>query len=180
MTSMSSFSKRPSHYKNLTIEEWNLKNSFSYDDNHGFSDLKILKKQNNHRFSYMEEHFGLPMDGILGFCTYFSTNNKRNRLIQRQLCPKSCFWNPQHCFLDGSHCGNLTDIMKKSYHNKFNPSFASQLDKSFSDKIDWSLTGGLGHYPSKGLWKLIEEMGITTKLTHNSDQYAVNFNNHNR
>ena len=66
MTSLSSFSNRPSHYKNLTIEEWNLKNSFSYDDNHGFSDLKILKKQNNHRFSYMEEHFGIPMDGILG------------------------------------------------------------------------------------------------------------------
>jgi hypothetical protein len=52
-----------------------------------------------------------------------------------------------------------------------------QFDKSFSDKIDWSLTGGLGHYPSIGLWKLIEEMGITTKQAYNSDQYAVNFNN---
>ena len=36
---MSSYAKRPSKYKNLTAEEWDLKNSFSFDDNHGFSDL---------------------------------------------------------------------------------------------------------------------------------------------
>ena len=108
---MSSYAKRESKYKNLTVEEWDLKNSFSFDDNHGFSDLKILKMQNDHRFSYMKEHFGLPIDGIPGFCTDFSTNNKRNRLIQRHLCPESCFWDPRHCFLEETHSGNLADIM---------------------------------------------------------------------
>ena len=177
---MSSYAKRPSKYKNLTAEEWDLKNSFSFDDNHGFSDLKILKMQNGHRFSYMEEHFGLPPDGILGFCTAFSTNNKRNRLIQRHLCPDSCFWDPRHCFLEETHSGNLTDLMKKSYHDKFNPSFAAQFGRNFTGKIDWSLTGGLGHYPSKGLWALIENLGITTKLTYENNEYSVNFDNLSR
>jgi hypothetical protein len=128
----------------------------------------------------MKEQFGLPIDGILGLCTDFSTNNKRNRLIQMHLCPKSCFWDPMHCFLEQTHSGNVADLMKKSYHDKFNPSFAAQFGRNFTGKIDWSLTGVLGHYPSKGLMALIEELGITTKLTYDNNQCAVNLDNLSR
>ena len=90
---------RSSKYKTFSEREWNLKNTFTYDDYKGFSDLKILKMQNGDRFYGLKEKYGLPADGIQGFCTDFCLGNKRNRLIQRHLCPKKCFWNPQPCFL---------------------------------------------------------------------------------
>ena len=80
-------------YENYSEQEWNLKNSFTFDNHKGFSDLKILKMQNTERVFDMEKTFGLPVD--FGYCRDFSVNNKRNRLIQRHLCLDNCFWNPQ-------------------------------------------------------------------------------------
>ena len=49
---------------------------------------------------------------------------------------------------------------------------------TLTDKIDWAPTGGPGiHYPSIGVNKLIEEMGITTKLVYDDGQHAINFDN---
>ena len=180
MTSSFSYENRPPKYKKFSEQEWNLKNAFSYDDHKGFSDLKILKMQNDHRFSYMEEKYGLPSASLLGFCTDFSMDNKRNRLIQRHLCPNNCFWNPQPCFGDQSHSGNLADLMRKSFHDNFNPPFKSQFKRNNAIKIDWSLTGGVGYYPSQGLKKLIEDLGISSKLCYDYEGYAINFNNLSR
>jgi hypothetical protein len=165
-------------YKNYSEQEWNLKNSFSYDDYKGFSDLKLLKIQNTERCFDMEKTFDLPVD--FGFCRDFSVNNKRNRLVQRHLCLNNCFWNPQLCLFEQSHSGDLVDLMKKSFHDTFNPDFASQFKREYSGKIDWSLTGGVGHFPSIGLKKLIQEMGITSKLSYDSDGCAINFDNLSR
>ena len=138
-------------------------------------DLVILKMQNNHRFFNMEENFGLPFG--LSFCRDFCFNNKRNRDLQRHLCEHNCFWNPQACLLDQSHSGNLAELMEKPFHDNFNPSFKSLFGKKHSVKIDWSLTGGVGRYPSLGLSKLIEEMGITTELQYDANGSAVNLTN---
>ena len=115
-----------SKYRNFSVEEWNLKNSFSYDDHFGFSDLKIFDMQNRHRFYSQLKDFGLPWDSS-SFCTAFSENSQRNRLIQRHLCQKLCFWDPQQCFLDDSHSGNLADLMHKDFHDIFSSSFTEQL-----------------------------------------------------
>ena len=171
------YSDRHSKYRNFSVEEWNLKNSFSYDDHFGFSDLKIFDMQNNHRFYSQLKDFGLPWDSS-SFCTAFSENSRRNRLIQRHLCQNLCFWDPQQCFLENSHSGNLADLMHKDFHDGFSPSFQKQFERNYSSKIDWSPTGGPGlYYPTIGLKKLIEELGITTKLTYDGDKYAVNFDN---
>ena len=79
--------------RDLRANGFHLKNAFSYDDRKGFSDLKIFTIQNNYRFSEMNDKYGLPFQS--GFCADFSMDNKRNRLIQRYLCPEKCFWNPQ-------------------------------------------------------------------------------------
>ena len=162
-------------YKNYSDQEWKVKKSFSYDDFKEFNDLKILKIQNKERFFDMEKNFGLPVQ--FDFCRDFSFNNKRNSLIQRHLCSNNCFWNPQPCFLNNHHSGNLVDLMKKSFHDTFNPEFSSQFSRNYSGKIDWSLTGGVGHFPSKGLSKLIQEMGITSELSYDASESAINFNN---
>ena len=67
--------------------------------------------------------------------------------------------------------------MHKGFHEQFNPAFSEQFSRIFRDKIDWAPTGGLGNYPSIGLKKLIEEIGITTNLSYDADHYAVNFEN---
>ena len=48
------------------------------------------------------------------------------------------------------------------------------------DKIDWTPTGGLGHFPTIGLNRLIDEIGITTDLIYDSNGYSVNFDNLSR
>ena len=171
-----SYSERHPKYKNFTEEEWNIKISFSYDDNFGFSDLRIFRMQNDHRNYYMWDVFGVPPESA-SFCTAFNTNRERTRLIQRHLCNNLCFWDPQECFLKDSHSGNLSDLMHKGFHEQFNPAFSEQFSRIFRDKIDWAPTGGLGNYPSIGLKKLIEEIGITTNLSYDADHYAVNFEN---
>ena len=85
------FSDRHPKYKHFTLDEWNLKYSFSYDDRHGFSDSKLFDMQNSHRFYSMMEDFGLPCDSS-SFCNTFSKSHRRNKLIQRHLCSKSCYW----------------------------------------------------------------------------------------
>ena len=67
-----------------------------------------------------------------------------------------------------------------SFHDTFNPDFTYQFKREYSGKIDWSLTGGVGYFPSVGLKKLIQEMGITSKLSYDSDGCAVNFDNLSR
>jgi hypothetical protein len=110
----------------------------------------------------MEKHFGLPVN--FGFSRDLCVNKKRNRLLQRHLCQDNCFWNPQICFLEQEHSGNLVDLMNKSFHDTFNPAFASQFNRVYAGKIDWSLNGGVGNFPSFGLKKLIEDLGITSKI----------------
>ena len=161
--------------KYFILGEWNLTNRFTYDDNLGLYDLQIFDIQNRHRFYYQMKEFGLPLSSS-SFCTAFSENNQRNKLIQRHVCHNQCFWDPQQCFLEESHSGNLADLMSKEFHDIFISSFIQQFDRDFSDKIDLSPTGGLGHYPSIGLNKLIEDLGITTKVTYVVDK-AVNFDN---
>ena len=70
--------------------------------------------------------------------------------------------------------------MHKDFHDQFNPDFLKQFDRSFTDKIDWAPTGGLGHFPSIGLNKLIDELGITARLKYNDKTFAINFENLNR
>ena len=99
-------------------------------------------------------------------------------LYQRNLCQKLCFWDPKQCFLDDSHSGNLADLMHKDVHDIFSSSFTEQFGRNYSSKIDWSPTGGpCLKYPTIGRNKLIEEFGITSKLTYDGDNYAFKFEN---
>ena len=157
---------------NFNEFEWKLKKTFTFDDYKDFSDLKIYEKQNSHRFSTQFTEFGLPWRS---FC--FTQNNRRNRFIQRHMCENFCFWDPKDCFFESTHSGNLFDLMDEKFHIRFNPLFEEQFNRNYSGKIDWSLTGGIGNYPSKGLYKFKEELGITTKLQYSSACCAVNLDN---
>ena len=106
----------------------------------------------------MENNFGLPVN--VGFCRDFCVNN-------RHLCQENCFWNPQICFLEQAHSGNLVHLMKRSFLDTFNPAFASQFNRVYAGKIDWSLNGGVGNFPSFGLKKLIDDKVVTAQLNLN-------------
>ena len=171
------YSDRPAKYRNYSIDEWNLKKCFTYDDHLGFSDLKIFDMQNNYRYHTQFEDFGLPYDSA-SFCTAFSDNRQRHRFVQMHLCDNMCFWDPKQCFLNDNHSGNLADLMHKDFHEKFNPLFAKQFERNYSGKIDWSPTGGPGlFYPTIGIKKLIAELGVTTKLVYDNENCAVNSDN---
>ena len=102
------YSDRLPKYKDWNQYEWDLKNTFSYDDYFGFSDLRIFKIQNSHRIHYMWDDFGISRDSA-SLCNAFNTNRGRHRHIQRHLCSNRCFWDPQECFLEDFHSGNLQD-----------------------------------------------------------------------
>ena len=78
----------------------------------------------------------------------FFLDNKHNRLIQRisVLRNVSGILKP----VSGTNV-TTADLIFKSFHNKFNPFFIEQFHNKQANKIDWSLTGGLGHYPSQGI-----------------------------
>ena len=173
------FSDGSSDNENYTSVELKLKYSYTYDDYKDFSDLKIFDMQNDHRLNYMDEEFGIWGDSS-ALCAEFSTKHHRNRLIQRHLCDNSCYWDPRICFFEDTHTGNLADLMHKGFHEKFNPMFKDKFHRTFTQKIDWSPTGGLGSYPSIGVRRLIEEMGITTKLSYDTELSAINFKNLSR
>ena len=44
------YENRDSKYRKFSEREWRWKNTFSYDDHKGFSDLKIIGMQNADRF----------------------------------------------------------------------------------------------------------------------------------
>ena len=71
------FSKRPPECKNFTFEEWKFVNTYSYDDEKEFDNLRIFNMQNNHRYSYMLEEFGIPPDSA-SFCTALKTQNAQD------------------------------------------------------------------------------------------------------
>ena len=58
-------------YKNYSEQEWNLKNSFSYDDYKGVSDSKLLKIQNTEMCFDIEKTFDLPFKlHLRATCTF--------------------------------------------------------------------------------------------------------------
>ena len=63
--------------KYFILDEWNLTNRFSYDENLGFCDLKIFEMQNKHGNKYQMEEFGLPWRSS-AFCTAFSEKKTAN------------------------------------------------------------------------------------------------------
>jgi hypothetical protein len=65
-------------------------------------------------------------------------------------------------------------LIFKLFHNKFNPFFIEQFHNKQANKIDWSLTGGLGHYPSQGLKILLVGLGISSKLSYGDDNAIDN------
>ena len=170
------YSDSDSEYMDFTEEEMTMIRSYNYDDYKAFSDVKLFDMQNSERLENIWEKYDIhPCPG--SFCTIFNVNSDRNKLIQRHLCDNNCFWNPRQCFLSDSHSGNLADLMHKNFHDKFNPDFEEHFKRNFSGKIDWAPTGGLGNNPSVGLKNFIKDLGITTKLVYDNENYAINFDN---
>ena len=167
------YSESNPEYRVLTGLEWYLLNSYNYDSVREFSDIKIFDMQNERRKSVWSKKYALPYQE--NFCSGFNQNKDFLRLLQRYFCEKSCYWDPQICFLEDSHSGNLTDLMDRKFHNKFSSRFEEQFSNKKIEKIDWAPTGGIGWYPSIGLNNLLKNLGITTKLEYNANNLAVNF-----
>ena len=85
----------------------------------------------------MWDDLGITPDSA-SFCNAFNEDRERHRLVQRHLCDKLCFWNPQNCFFQDCHSGNLTDLMSKNFHDHFNPAFQEEFNRDFHQKIDFS------------------------------------------
>ena len=61
------YSHRDSEYQDFTEEEWNMFNSYSYDDYQGFSDLKLFNMQNNTRNYKIWDDFDIHYTSISWF-----------------------------------------------------------------------------------------------------------------
>ena len=62
MSDRYAYANRHPKYKDFTEEEWKIKNSFTYDEQKSINDVKIIDMQNNYRYGYMHENFGVHPD----------------------------------------------------------------------------------------------------------------------
>lgn len=165
----------------ITNLEKDLIHKFTFDEQKAFPDVQIFCMQNQARFEALGYRLQLPKLGASGYEDLISLSNSEDfdfsteRLLQRRFCDKNCYWKPDECFFHDNHSGKLVDLMKKDYHEKFNPSFWKGFENDYTPKLDWDNTNS---YPQKGLDKLIDEdLGIWSQLSYDDNGISVNFSN---
>ena len=158
----------------LSEAEKRLKLKFSFDDYREFSDVKIFKLQSTERFFSLKSDINFPSKPL--FSSIFSDFDSKTdgyrveRFIQRQICVKSCHWNPTVCFLEDSHSDKFQHLMSKELHEQYNPGFGLQFDQN---KKTPKLIFDNGYFPPN-MNELVAELGITSSLSYD-DEYALNF-----
>ena len=145
----------------LTEFEKNAKKLFSFDKHpkyREYNDLRVYQTQNSYRFSKLLEVLKAPFIPLYNsvICVFNPRDYgfRPEKYLQRRLCSQACNWDPTKCFLEDSHGGNLSDIMKKSFHDQFNPAF----ERSFvEEKYQLRLKEDEDHHPR--IYELIKDLG---------------------
>ena len=161
----------------LTDYEQKILRRFTFDRHPKYkewNDIRVYQKQTSYRFYGLVDLLKFPYIPL--FSSVFSVLNAKHngyrteKFLQRRICQNLCNWDPSKCFLENSHSGKLSDLMHKSFHNLHNPEFESKFEE---DKSHLRLQEDEEHHPK--LFELIDSLGISSKLTYNIENSAVNF-----
>ena len=159
----------------LTVYEKNLKRQFTYDDQtdpryQEFSDYDVFQMCNLQLKDEISKHLGkaLPCTRMNPRPLYDITRSKVVHMIDRLVCPRNCYYDPEKCFFDDQHTYDYKELLRKDLHERFNPEFAKLFVK---DDKEIKLKRMESNHPDTT--KLIEDIGFTTKLVYDSKGYLV-------
>ena len=145
----------------LTDFEKEAKKVFTFDKHpkyKEYNDLRIFQCQSSYRFSKFVNILKAPFiplyNSVMCILGRRDYDFRPEKFLQRRLCKNSCNWDPTKCFLDFSHSGNISDLMKISFHDEFNPEFRNLF---LQDKSHLQLKEDQDHHPR--LLELISELG---------------------
>lgn len=161
---------------NLTTYERNLKHQYNYDDQtdpeyQEFSDFDVFQLCNWWRIHDISEHLGkaLPDTRMNPGSLYDTTNSKVIHMIDRLICPRNCYFEPEKCFFDDQHSHDYKELLHKDVHEKYNPGFAELFHKEGDENV--KLTRFENNHPNTS--KLARDIGFTTKLEYDRNGYLL-------
>ena len=162
----------------LTTEEKQLLHRFTFDaEMRRFTDMEIFIFQTKERFDQLYEELKFPLhdNANLAKNLIYSDefDHQMERELQKRLCPLKCYYNPRECYHNENHIGKLDNLMKKDFHQQFNPRFEKQFERNSVPRLEWTRKTS---YPSEGLNKLVDnDLGIWSKLSYDENGIAINF-----
>ena len=165
----------------LTIEEKQLLHRFTFDKDHRqFTDLQIFSMQTKERFWELYQDLKFPLvykllpefqDLAKNLIYSEKYDFQMERELQKRVCLLKCYYNPRECY--ENHSGKVEDLMRKDFHQQFNPRFEKQFERNSVPRLKWKSKNS---YPSEGLRKLIHnDLGIWSKLSYDKNGIAINF-----
>ena len=166
-TSGPAWSNRPPSW--TVFEKKQLRKFTYYDRNiakelREFSDIHVMSWCNEVKRGQIREIIGpKPVAHLL-----YVSNSKIVNKIARMLCGNQCYFDPNECFFDDAHTFEFRDLMKKSFHEKFNPSFQNIVNERNEQKVVLEYDE-YNHLPET--YELAEKIGFTTDVKYNKDGY---------
>ena len=159
----------------LTIYEKTLKNQYTYDDQtdpryQEFSDYEVFQMCNLTLKDEISKLLGkqLPRSRMNPRPLYDRESSKVIHMIDRLICPRNCYYDPEKCFFDDQHTHDYRELLRKDLHDRFNPEFAELFKK---DDKEIKLTRMESNHPDTT--KLIQDIGFTTELVYDSNGYLL-------
>ena len=156
-----------------TVFEKKQLRKFTYDrhpvkDFREFSDIQVMKMCNNLKRQQIDDFIGhgVSVDLLNPNRLYTGNSNIINK-IARLLCKTQCYYDPSECFFSDDHTFDFKDLMKKEFHNMFNPSFSNILNEQSDEDV--VLTYDEHNHPETD--ELCEKIGFTTQLQYNKSGY---------
>ena len=170
---------RTRNIPSLTPYEKKMKRLFTYDDQtdpdyQEFSDYDVFQLCNWWRKYKISQFLGeaLPETRMDPQSLYNQKNSPVVHMIDRLICPRNCYYEPERCFFDDQHTHDYKELLQKEIHDRFNPEFATLFEQEEGKVV--KLTRLERNHPDTT--KLAEDIGFTTKLEYDSDGYLlVNF-----
>ena len=158
--------------KKLTADELKMKRTYSYDPEpvkawREITDYMAIKECNDNLWSTISNYVGKHLGYTNSLCLYRERHSEVVRLIERELCPKKCYYFPANCIFNHGH--DFKNLLNRKLHKRFNPEFENLFKK---DENKVAVLERAKHGPPNMI-KLAEDIGYTTKLEYDKDGFLI-------
>ena len=154
----------------LTKEELKMKHSYTFDPEpvkawREITDYMVIQECNDVLWGKISQHIGRVHGYRNRLFLYRNRYSKLVHLIERMLCQHKCYYFPKTCLL--RHGYDFKNLLKKSLHDRFNPSFSDLFTKDTSKvaMLEREKNG------QPRMIKLAEDIGFTTDLVYGEDGF---------
>ena len=150
----------------LTPEELIFISSYTYDKEpvkawRQVTDYIAIKECNDLKWEKISQYLG-KFNGFSNSLQLYKSKSTLTNLIERIICVNKCYFFPDKCPL--AHGFDFKNLMKKSLHDKYNPTFENIFKEQNSNvELEVEPSG------RPKLLKLAEDIGFNTALEYDAD-----------